>query len=147
MFPIMAGAELAVAGHAEEAAAILGTSAEALRGTALGREAAFLQYGLRGDRERALPFAPSTDDAIQNEFAAMFAADAFAAIGRPDDAIHWVANAVDRGFINYPFLAEYDPFLETVRREPGFTRLLAAVKPRWEAVVEWEGKRRPGASV
>lgn len=142
MFPIMAGAQLAVAGHREEAAAILGKSAEALRGTALGREAAFLQFGLRGDRERALPLAPATGDAIQNEFAAMFAADAFAAIGCRDEAIGWVGNAVDRGFINYPFLAEYDPFLETVRREPGFTRLLAAVKPRWEAVVEWEGKRR-----
>lgn len=147
MFPIMAGAQLAVAGHREDAAAILGRSAEALRGTPLGREAAFLQFGLRGDRERALPFAPATGDAIQNEFAAMFAADAFAAIGCRDEAIAWVGHAVDRGFINYPFLAEYDPYLETVRREPGFTRLLEAVKPRWEAVVEWEAKRRPGPGV
>jgi tetratricopeptide (TPR) repeat protein len=141
MFPIMAGAQLAV-GRRTEAAEILKKSADALQGTPLGREAAFLHYGLLGDRDRALPFAPPTDGAIQNEFAAMFTADAYAAIGSREDAIRWVRNAVDRGFINYPFLAEHDPFLASIRGEPRFRQLLAEVKPRWDTVVEWERKRQ-----
>jgi len=79
---------------------------------------------------------------IQNEFAAMFTADAFALIGRHDDAVHWVRAAVDHGFINHPFLAEHDPFLTEVRDEPGFLQLLEEVRPRWEAVVEWERRRQ-----
>jgi serine/threonine-protein kinase len=142
MFPIMAGAQLAVAGRRTEAAAILKKSADALEGTPLGREAAFLHYGLQGDHDRALPFAPPTDTAIQNEFAAMFTADAYAAIGRHDDAIRWVRNAVDHGFINYPFLAEYDPFFGALRGRAGFRQLLTEVKPRWEAVVAWERGRQ-----
>lgn len=142
MFPIMAGAQLAVAGLRTEAAEILKKSADALEGTALGREAAFLHYGLLGDRDGALPFAPPSDAAIQNEFAAIFTADAYASIGSHEDAIRWVGNAVAHGFINYPFLAEQDPFLGDVRGESAFQRLLAAVKPRWEAVVEWERRRQ-----
>jgi tetratricopeptide (TPR) repeat protein len=142
MFPIMAGAQLAVAGRRTEASEILKKSADALNGTPLGREAAFLHYGLLGERDRALPFAPPTDAAIQNEFAAMFTADAYAAIGRHDDAIRWVRNAVDHGFINYPYIAEHDPFLASVRGDPGLKPLLAKVKPRWEAVVEWERRRQ-----
>jgi hypothetical protein len=138
MFPIMAGAQLAVAGRGAEAAAILKKSADALEGTSLGREAAFLRYGMLGDRDRALPFAPPTDDAIQNEFSAIFVADAYAAIGCRDEAIHWVRNAVGHGLINFPFLAEYDPFLATVRLEPAFQELLRQVKGRWEAVIAWE---------
>jgi len=142
MFPIMAGAQLAVAGRRTEAAEILKKSADALKGTPLGREAAFLHYGLLGERDRALPFAPPTDGAIQNEFAAMFTADAYASIGNHEDAIRWVTNAIEHGFINYPFLAEHDPFLASVRGDPGFKQLLAEVKPRWEAVVEWERRRQ-----
>jgi hypothetical protein len=138
MFPIMAGAQLAVAGRVAEAAAILEKSADALHGTPLGREAAFLRHGLLADRDRALPFAPPADGAIQNEFAAMFTADAYAAIGCPDLAIRWVRNAVEHGFINHPFLAEHDPFLASVRAEPAFQDLLAETKGRWESVVAWE---------
>jgi len=41
------------------------------------------------------------------------------------------AGAVERGFINYPFLAEYDPFLATLRQDPRFLRLMEMVRDRW----------------
>jgi hypothetical protein len=39
--------------------------------------------------------------------------------------------AVDRGFINHPFLARYDPCFEPVRGHPEFQQLLEAVDARW----------------
>jgi disulfide oxidoreductase YuzD len=36
------------------------------------------------------------------------------------DTLDWLENAVDRGFINYPFLAEKDPFLQNIRGEERF---------------------------
>lgn len=44
----------------------------------------------------------------------------------------WLEHAVDRGFINYPFLKEIDPFLENIRGEPRFQKLMAHVKHEWE---------------
>jgi hypothetical protein len=40
--------------------------------------------------------------------------------------------ATSRGFINYPFLNEYDPLLENIRGEPRFKKLMERVKHEWE---------------
>ena len=30
-------------------------------------------------------------------------------LGEPALAVHWLKTAVDKGFVNYPFLARHDP--------------------------------------
>jgi non-specific serine/threonine protein kinase len=59
-------------------------------------------------------------------------AASFALINEKDKSLEWLENAVDRGFINYPFLNEYDPFLENIRGEPRFKKLMERVKHEWE---------------
>jgi serine/threonine protein kinase/tetratricopeptide (TPR) repeat protein len=142
MVPIVAGAELAAGGRRDEAAGILGRTGDLLAGTPLGREASFLRHALLGDRDGALRYEPPGEDVIQNEFAAMFTAQAYALIGRREDALAWLRKSVRHGFINYPFLAEHDPFLGDLRTEPGFQEILVEVRPRWEAVIEWERRRQ-----
>jgi TolB-like protein len=56
----------------------------------------------------------------------------YALAGEKVKALDWLENAVDRGFINYPFLAEYDPFLESIRNEDRFQRLMERVRYEWE---------------
>jgi hypothetical protein len=46
--------------------------------------------------------------------------------------LYWLAIAVDRGFINYPFLARHDPFFEKFRNEPRFQKLLETVRDQWD---------------
>ena len=143
MVPFIAGSMLAGAGRTDEAAAVLGRTGALLSGTPLGSAASMLQHALFGDRDRAQSFAtPAMETGLKNELAALYAADAYALIDRRGDALRLVQQAVDHGFINYPFLAELDPFLGDVRSDPGFKQLLAEVKPRWEAVVEWEASRK-----
>jgi TolB-like protein len=56
----------------------------------------------------------------------------FALAGAHDAAFEWVTNAVDRGFINYPLLAEHDPFLPKLQRDPRYQALLERVRHEWE---------------
>ena len=60
-------------------------------------------------------------------------AGGYALLGETEEALRWLRNAVDRGFINYPFLNEYDPFLENLRGEKAFQELMKHVRERWES--------------
>lgn len=62
------------------------------------------------------------------------AAGSHTAAGMPDRAIQWLSIAMDRGFINYPFLAYHDPFLKPLRTDSRCRQLVAAVGERWEKV-------------
>jgi hypothetical protein len=48
------------------------------------------------------------------------------------NAMRWLTTAVERGFINYPFLNAHDPLLADLRSRPAFTRLMDDVRRRWE---------------
>jgi len=45
-----------------------------------------------------------------------------------EKSLEWLENAVEHGFINYPFLNEYDPFLNNIRGEERFKILMKRVK-------------------
>ena len=59
-------------------------------------------------------------------------AQGYALAGLPEHAMHWLALAVDRGFINYPFLAQHDPCFANVRGLPQFQQLMEIVRDRWK---------------
>lgn len=56
----------------------------------------------------------------------------FAVAGAVDEALWWLEHAVDLGWINYPLMAEKDPFLASVRSDPRFQHLMKQVKKEWE---------------
>ncbi len=59
-------------------------------------------------------------------------AQGYARAGMPEHAMRWLALAVDRGFINYPFLAQHDPSFTNVRGLPHFQQLMEIVRERWK---------------
>jgi tetratricopeptide (TPR) repeat protein len=58
--------------------------------------------------------------------------ECYALAGDIEEAINLLEHAVDGGFINYPFLNEYDPFLKNIRGEARFKKLMERVKQEWE---------------
>ena len=62
-------------------------------------------------------------------------AEGYALAGRPNHAVRWLAVAVDRGFINLPFMALHDPCLANVRSVPEFQQLMEIVRDRWTRFV------------
>ena len=54
----------------------------------------------------------------------------FALLNQKKEALDWLENAVNHGFFNYPLLSK-DPFLENIRDEPCFKKLMEIVKSEW----------------
>jgi non-specific serine/threonine protein kinase len=59
-------------------------------------------------------------------------ASAFAMLGETTQALEWLETAINVGFINYPMLAEHDPFLTRFRGQPEYETLLERVQREWE---------------
>jgi TolB-like protein len=121
--------------RADAVGAILEGFTPEVRDTVPARLAFFLAHALAGN-------AGDAHAAVTAEIeAAATAADVFPRIlaqgyalaDMPERALHWLAIAVDRGFINYPFLARHDPSLERLRSEPRFQTLMEIVRDRWES--------------
>jgi tetratricopeptide (TPR) repeat protein len=45
-------------------------------------------------------------------------------VGEADEALHWLANSIDLGFVNHRFLSVLDPFLAPLRGDPRFEALM-----------------------
>jgi Flp pilus assembly protein TadD len=61
-----------------------------------------------------------------------FLAEGFALAGDKEPAVKWLHVAIDRGFVNYPFLASHDPTFNALHGEPAFQALLETARHRWE---------------
>jgi len=98
------------------------------------RLAFFLAHALAGNsRDACASLTPEIEaTATATDMFPRFLAQGYALSGLPERALHWLTIAVDRGFINYPFLARHDPFFETLRSDPRFLRLMETVHERWE---------------
>jgi hypothetical protein len=91
-------------------------------------------YALQGKKKEALDVVtPQLEIAAKGvEYLSRDMAHGYALIGEKEKALDWLKNAVDRGFIAYPFLNDYDPFLENIRGEERFKKLMERVKYEWE---------------
>jgi len=105
-----------------------------VRGTVPARIALFLAFALAGKpREAQAVLTPQIEAAARaTDVFGRFLAQGFALAGMAEPAMRWLEVAVDRGFINYPFLARHDPFFRWLRSDARFKRLLDIVHDRWE---------------
>ena len=59
-------------------------------------------------------------------------AGVYSLIGEKEKAIDYLERATRDIFIDYPFFAIHDPFLENIRKEERFKKLMVEVKAKWE---------------
>jgi TolB-like protein len=121
--------------HHEDLSAVVESFPSDVRDTVPARITFFLALSAAGKpREAQAMLTPQIESAAgAADVFPRFLAQGFALAGMTDPALRWLELAVDRGFINYPFLARHDPFFKPLRREPRFKRLLEVVRSRWEA--------------
>jgi len=101
---------------------------------AFSKMGVMLRYAILKDKERVFQEMSSNFQKTFKRDAAYshHLAGILALLGEKDQAPDWLENAVDRGFINDPLLAEKDPLLANIRNEPRFQKLMERVKCEWE---------------
>jgi eukaryotic-like serine/threonine-protein kinase len=126
---------LAANGRRDEGVAILDAVAGDTSAMAWARLAPAMACALRGERDELLRImTPELRAAAHwDEIFAWWAADCFALVHETDAAIDFIERAVEFGFINAPWLSKYEPFLERLRSEPRFGRLMDGVRRAWRA--------------
>lgn len=106
----------------------------------------FIGHVCRGEREAAMAILDAEHRTLAWEDAdlPLIMPALFTHLGLVDEALAWMARALERGLINYPFFAGTGPF-ERLRPEPRFQVLLAAMKKEWESspIPGMLGYRRP----
>jgi TolB-like protein len=126
---------LAANGRRDEGVAMLDAVAGDTSAMAWARLAPAMACALRGERDELLRImTPELRAAAQwDEIFAWWAADCFALVNEADGAIDFIERAVEFGFINAPWLWQYEPFLASLRSEPRFGRLMEGVRRAWRA--------------
>ena len=94
----------------------------------------FMLHALRGNRTQALETVSEewTGAAWQDYWVPYTVAQGYALLGDTVEALRWLEHAVDKGWINYPYLSEVDPWLQNIRGTPQFAKLMQRVKREWE---------------
>jgi tetratricopeptide (TPR) repeat protein len=122
--------------HHDEALSIIDQSAKTDPDNVLTKLGLMLKYGVQGEKKKAfqeltLDFQKTCqrDQSFSHHLAGVFAM-----LNEKKKALNWLESAVNGGFINYPLLAEQDPFLENIRGEPRFKKLMERIKHEWENI-------------
>ena len=121
---------LTSAGKTEQAAAV---AQEMPTGLQEGLPARLTRLFVEAGRGGELDALDDVEDEMTS-YGDMFprlAAQAYALAGDDERAMHWLERAVERGFINLPYLSENDPLLGPVRGSARFGLLLTEVETRW----------------
>ena len=126
---------LAANGRQEEAIAILHRVSSDAPAMAWARLASALGFALAGDRRQVLnTLTPDLREAARwDDIFSWWMADSFALVGETEAAIDAVERMIDLGIVNYPFLAEYEPFFASIRSESRFGALMDEARRRWNA--------------
>ncbi|NIN12140.1 MAG: tetratricopeptide repeat protein [Gemmatimonadales bacterium] len=124
---------LAYAQRFKEASRLVADNAASSR-DAFTQASLLVRWAAEGDVKemRELPTEDVAKTMRRDPQYSFFAASMFALAGLQDEAMDWLENAVSRGFINYPWLSEYDPFLTKLCGDPRFVVMLEGVKREWE---------------
>jgi serine/threonine protein kinase/tetratricopeptide (TPR) repeat protein len=94
----------------------------------------FFTHALKGKKTEALQSVTKEAKEMfkKDEMFPVWMAESYTLIHEIEEAVDWLEHGVNWGFINYPFLNEYDRFLENMRGEERFKELMERVKHEWE---------------
>ena len=125
---------LAFAGNTDEALDVLEPVERISTSDFFLQNARLLKYALEGKKGKINELM--TEEFVLAEkregVESCWAASFFAMLGDFDTALDWLENSFDRGFFNYPYMSQHDPFLTKMQGNPRYDILMQRVKHEWE---------------
>ena len=120
-------------GAMEEAFSIVDRSAETAPDNVCTKFGLLMKHGLLKEWEKAFEaMTPDFQKTCRRDFEWSYhVAVPLAVLNAKEEAFDWLENAVSKGFINYPEL-ERNRFLDNIRGEERFKKLMERVKHEWE---------------
>jgi serine/threonine protein kinase len=121
-------------GRSREAQALLESAPEEKSPTIAGRQSVFIRHALSGDRIAALNAVPEKLQAAARrvEWWSLAMAQCYAMVDEKALALDWLANAINRGFTNYPHLSQHDKLFSKFHGDPQFETLMQKARYEWE---------------
>jgi non-specific serine/threonine protein kinase len=125
---------LAYSGRVEEALSLIEPIEEIETSDFMLRCHALLRFALQGNRRSVMEritgdiAAGASIDCYKATILMMF----YAILQDDEQTLKWLEAAVNRGFVNYPFFNDHDPFLARLHGDPRFERLMQRVNAEWE---------------
>jgi tetratricopeptide (TPR) repeat protein len=94
----------------------------------------FFKYAIQGNKSKAEEILPLE---IRNQWfedfhITSFFMDCYSLLNEKEIAIDWLEHSVKKGWINYPYFSKIDPFLDNIRGEERFKKIMRKVKYEWE---------------
>jgi len=118
----------------DEALRIINQHAKAIPKNVFSKLSLILKYAIQGDKEKVLnEISEDFQKTVLRDYMYSHNLSGFLSlINQKEKALYWLENAIKIGFINYPLLSKKDPFLENIRGEERFKKLMERVKHEWE---------------
>ena len=125
--------ELAHCDSIDEAFTVIDTCVKANPTSSLAHLLQVIRFALLKNREEVfLAMTPDLQKTCRRDGVwSYYLGSLLALSGAKTEAYDWLENAVNRGYINYPFM-EKDRFLDSLREEERFKKLMERVKYEWE---------------
>jgi eukaryotic-like serine/threonine-protein kinase len=107
-----------------------------LEESGMGRYGLILHAGMAGDRTKVAELVDEAmvSNAERDPECGLWLAEAFALVGMEDEALRWLELSVERGELDFPYLSELDPFLESLRGTARFALLMQRLEAKWQEV-------------
>jgi len=134
MFRFWYALSLACARRFEESRSVLETGpGPSPSDDAFTKLSGLLRAALRGDEDVFSQWlTPDSIDTFRRDSqCAYHLASFYAFLNKREDSLGWLETAIERGIRPYPLMAA-DPFLDNIRQEPRFVKLMERVKRDWE---------------
>lgn len=118
----------------DEAYAIIDKSYKTTPQVPFSVQGAMFKYALEGNKERVSQLmTPELRKYNRRDaFYSYWNVFIYILLGDYEEAYDWLENSINKGWINYPFMSEHDHFLDNIRSEPRFKKLMERVKHEWE---------------
>jgi serine/threonine protein kinase len=124
---------LAYNGKRDEALAVIGKMRKSDEKNVMNTYTLLLKCGLLNDRAGALRLiTPDFRKTCMRDVEwSYWVANRLSLSGAKSEAMDWLENAINLGFINYPYF-QCDPFLDNIRDNSRFKKLMEKAKYEWE---------------